>query len=216
MKQVTSLIVISAMGLSLGAGLTHAQNTAPPAAAAAATDATRLPGDNSPGGMGAGGPPPGAAPGGASVAGAAAKPPQEPGTDAPGPSLALAIEAAQAAIAACLADGYKVGATVIDSSGQPRAALTADGATGGHAYTAVRKGLAALAFNLPTSQVAAKITADKEAAVKVTPNMMTWAGAVPLSVQGKAIGAIGVSGASSAQDEKCAVAGAAKIQSRLK
>jgi uncharacterized protein GlcG (DUF336 family) len=106
--------------------------------------------------------------------------------------------------------------SVIDSAGQPRVSLTADGATGGHTYTAVRKGLAALAFKVPTSQVAAKLAADKSAAAMVKPNMMTWAGAVPLMKGGKVIGAIGGSGASSQQDEKCAQAGADKIKARLK
>jgi uncharacterized protein GlcG (DUF336 family) len=212
-------------GLCAATLLQFAQAAAPavaagPPPAATSADSSLLPGDRAPPAPGSmPGPPPGAGPGGApgGTSGAGGRPPPEQGTDAPGPSLALAVEAAQAAIAACLADGgYKVSASVIDSTGQPRATLVADGATGGHAYTGVRKGLAALAFKMPTSQVSAKIATDKAMAAMVKPNMMTWAGAVPLLAGGNVIGAIGVSGASSQQDEKCAAAGAAKVASRLK
>jgi uncharacterized protein GlcG (DUF336 family) len=172
---------------------------------APAADATQLPGDNPPP-RGMRGPPPG---------GTGGRPPPEAGTTAPGPSLALAIEAAQAAIAACAADGYKVGASVIDSSGQPRAALSADGANGGHVYTGVRKGLVALAFNEPTSQVSAQADGDKSVQARIMPNMAPMAGAVPLRAGDRLIGAIGVSGASSVQDEKCALAGAEKIKQGL-
>jgi len=192
----------------------QAQTPSPGAAPApnsnAAADPTRLPGDNPPP-SGRMGPPPGGPP-----PGAGGKPPPEPGSDAPSPTLAVAIEAAQAALDACAKDGYKVGVTVIDSAGQPRVALSADGATGGHVYTGVRKGLAALAFKTPSSQVQAKLAADQSAAALVKPNMATMAGAVPLMAGDKIIGAIGVSGASSLQDEKCAVAGADKVKGKLK
>ena len=54
-------------------------------------------------------PAPAAAPG--------APPPAPP--RARGPELALAVEAAQTAIAVCLANGYKTTATVVDSAGVP-------------------------------------------------------------------------------------------------
>ena len=212
MKSLIVLPYCTALAL-LGTLAASAQSPSPPGMTAmppmrvmaGASDATRLPGDRAPPtGMMR---PPG---------GAGERPPPEPGSDAPSPSLALALEAAQAAVAACIADGYNIGVAVIDSSGQPRAALSADGATGGHVYTAVRKGLAAVAFKLPTSAVGALIASDQAAAARVTPAMMTWAGAVPLMAGDKLLGAIGASGASSQQDEKCAAAGAAKVQSRLR
>ena len=42
-----------------------------------------------------------------------------PESTARGPSMALAIEAAQAAVASCSASGYRVGVSVIDSVGRP-------------------------------------------------------------------------------------------------
>lgn len=130
---------------------------------------------------------------------------------APAPSVALALEAARAALAACSAKGQKVGVVVIDSSGQPRAALVADGALGGNVYTAVRKGLAAIAFGEPTSAVSAQLQAHRIQPAQITMDMVPWAGAVPLRHNGKIIGAVAVSGSASSQDEACAKAGAAAV-----
>ena len=135
--------------------------------------------------------------------------------EAPGPSLTLALEAAQAALATCAGKGQHVGVAVIDSSGQPRVALVADGALGGNVYTAVRKGLAALAFEEPTSQVSEQLQTGKVRSTGVTPDMVPWAGAIPLRRSGRIIGAIAVSGSASSQDEACARAGAHAIRGRL-
>ena len=139
------------------------------------------------------------------------KPPPEALSTAPSPTLESATTAARTAIAACDAKGFKVGAAVVDASGQPRAMMAADGALGGHGYTGVRKALMALAFQMPTSRAAALAASDPSERTKVTPAMMPWAGAVPLWSHGQIIGAIGVSGASSLQDESCAAAGASAI-----
>jgi uncharacterized protein GlcG (DUF336 family) len=160
----------------------------------------RLPGDNPPPRSMLLQPPPVPSPG---------HPPPEMRNDAVGPSFAEALVVARAALAACVAKGRNVGVAVIDSSGQPRVALVADGALGGHVYTAVRKGLAALAFKEPTSRVSEQLAAGKIRAADLTADMMPWAGAVPLRRRGSIIGAIGVSGAASSQDEACAQAGAA-------
>ena len=212
MKSRIILASVGLLAMSGAAGL-YAQAPAPgaapapmPAAAGDNSDAM-LPGDRimrGPPPGGPGGPPPGG------------RPPPEPGSNAPGPTLAQSLEAAQAALAACKADGYNIGVSVVDSTGEPRVTLSADGASGGHVYTGVRKALAALAFQVPSGQVAAKISADPAAAKLVTPKMATMAGAVPLISGGKVIGAIGASGASSQQDEKCAMAGAEKIKASLK
>ncbi len=177
----------------------------PGAVAAVPASSVALPGDN----IGSGqrmGPPPGMKPG--------APPPgggnmHEPGDTTPGPSLALALKAVQTAIDYCKAQTFNIGAAVIDSKGQIRAGLSEDGASGGHIYTAVRKGLAALAFGEPSGKV------DRNDP-KVTPGMATMAGAVPLySKSGQLLGAIAGSGAASTKDEECAKAGADAIKDQL-
>lgn len=45
--------------------------------------------------------------------------------------MALAIEAARTAVEACEAGGFYIGASVIDTSGQPRAMVESDGSDGG-------------------------------------------------------------------------------------
>lgn len=134
-----------------------------------------------------------------------------------GPALGLAIEAARAAVDACAAGGFYIGASVIDTSGQPRATVEAEGSDGGHVYVAVRKALVALAFKMPSSKAAMAVKTDKALLARVTPNMFVMEGAVPLMVGSEIIGAIGASGAAGGdQDEVCAIAGLNKIKDRLK
>jgi uncharacterized protein GlcG (DUF336 family) len=152
------------------------------------------------------------------------RPPGRSGAPAPrkavsirGPALSLAIEAARAAVDACSAGGFYIGASVIDTSGQPRATVEAEGSDGGHVYVAVRKALVALTFRMPSSKAAEAAQTDKAMLARVTPNMFVMEGAVPLMAGNEIVGAIGASGAAGGdQDEVCAIAGLNKIKDRLK
>jgi uncharacterized protein GlcG (DUF336 family) len=156
-------------------------------------------------------PPPQRPPGGA------ARPTLRQPVSIRGPALGLAIEAARAAVDTCAAGGFYIGASVIDTSGQPRAAVEAEGSDGGHVYVAVRKALVALAFKMPSSKAAAAVQADKALLARVTPNMFVMEGAVPIMAGTELIGAIGASGAAGGdQDEVCAIAGLNKIKDRVK
>jgi uncharacterized protein GlcG (DUF336 family) len=134
---------------------------------------------------------------------------------AAGPSLAESVAAAQAALAACRTAGYRVGVSVIDSAGEARALLTADGADGSHVFVGTRKALTALAFKTSSAKAADMIAADKTLLAQVKPNMFVMGGALPIVRGGETIGAIGVSGAGGTpfghQDELCAAAGLATI-----
>ena len=107
-----------------------------------------------------------------------------------GPALDLAIEAARAAVDFCSAGGFYVGASVIDTSGQPRAAVEAEGSDGGHVYVAVRKALVALTFRMPSPKAAEAVQTDKALLARVTPSMFVMEGAVPLMAGNEIIGAI--------------------------
>jgi uncharacterized protein GlcG (DUF336 family) len=134
-----------------------------------------------------------------------------------GPALSLAIEAARAAVDTCAVGGFYVGASVIDTSGQPRAMVEAEGSDGGHVYVAVRKALVALTFKMPSSQASKVVPGDKALLARVTPTMFVMEGAVPMTVGSEVIGAIGASGAAGGdQDEVCAIAGLNKIKERLR
>ena len=134
-----------------------------------------------------------------------------PESAAEGPSLDAASQMALAAVHACARQGYRVGAAVVDSAGEARAMLTADGSDGSHVFVAMRKAITALAFGAPSSQVRGLIAAGKAPRAKVTPAMFVMGGAVPIFRQRRLIGAIGVSGAAGsppgAKDETCAAVG---------
>jgi len=149
-----------------------------------------------------------------------------PESTAPGPSLGMSVEAARAAIDACAAAGYRIGVAIIDSVGEARVLLTADGSDGSHVFVAMRKSLTALRFEMPSSRASELVPNDPELLARVTPNMFVMGGALPIMRHGEAIGAIGVSGAGSAgrtggagaigqQDEVCAAAGLRKIAKQL-
>jgi uncharacterized protein GlcG (DUF336 family) len=142
---------------------------------------------------------------------------KRPAVSTRGPALSLAVEAARAAVDTCAAGGYYIGASVIDTSGQPRAMVEAEGSDGGHVYVAVRKALVALTFKMPSSKASEIVPADTALLARVTPNMFVMEGAVPLMAGNEVIGAIGASGAAGGnQDEVCAIAGLNKIKERLK
>ena len=155
----------------------------------------------------------------------AASEPQAPASAAaPAPPPArgvpeeLALEAAKVALDTCRSQEQKVGVSVLDSAGNLRLVLAADGAPDRGVQNSALKAKAALAFNIPSGQVAERAKTDTAVATRLASNP-TWlarAGAVPVSVGGTLIGAIGVGGArGSDKDEACAVAGLEKVRSRL-
>lgn len=137
-----------------------------------------------------------------------------------GPSAALALEAIQAAIAACKANGYnEVAASVVDSSGELKVMMAADGTPPGHAVPrSALKAVTALTYKTSSAAVQARTQADKAFAAEVdgNPKLLARAGGELLLSKGDVIGAIGVSGAPGGdKDDVCALAGVAKVKDRL-
>ncbi len=149
---------------------------------------------------------------------AASAPQAPPAPPARGLPLELALEAAKVAVDTCKSQDQKVGVSVLDSSGEVRLVLAADGAAYRGVQNSALKAKAALAFEIPSGQVAERAKTDAAVATRLAANP-TWlarAGAIPVSVGGTLIGAIGVGGArGSDKDEACAVAGLEKVRSRL-
>src|SRR4051812_45585998 len=75
-------------------------------------------------------------------------PPAPPPPRAKGPALTPAVQAAQAAVAACLANGYKVTALIADSAGDPVVLLSGDGAAVRTQAIAKTKVAAALKYKM--------------------------------------------------------------------
>jgi uncharacterized protein GlcG (DUF336 family) len=142
-----------------------------------------------------------------------------------GPDLALAIEAAQAAIASCLTDNVKGVAAIVDSGGVLRLLLATDGAANNGVDISQKKAITANKLKQPTSDVAARMEKDAayKAQMEADKSLFPRPGGLPLMAGNDVIGAIGFSGASGLngvpggiRDEKCAKAGLEKIKARLK
>ena len=82
-----------------------------------------------------------------------------------------------------------------------------DGVQSGSAEASLQKALTAVKFKRATKTLEERIAAGQLQYLKL-PGTVPLDGGVPLLVDGKVVGAIGVSGATSAQDGQCARAGA--------
>lgn len=146
---------------------------------------------------------------------APAAPPAPPPPRAKGPALAPAIQAAQAAVAACLANGYKVTALIVDSAGDPVVLLSGDGVNVRTQAIAKTKIAAVMKYRMSSGEVVAKAKADPafDAEIKADPNIGTARqGAVPIMSGADIIGAFAVSGAPGGdKDEACVKAAMAKV-----
>jgi len=135
----------------------------------------------------------------------------------PGISADAALEVANAALAACRADGQKVSVTVVDASGRPRVAIRDDGSAPHSAEHSFRKAYTALTYRMTSGEVGKRTESAKGANIgpQLLPNMTTSPGGVPIRMGDATIGAVGVSGTpgkagGGEHDAKCAQAGIAK------
>ena len=120
--------------------------------------------------------------------------------------LAAAEQTASAASA-------KVAIAVVDVNGDLVALSRLDGASSRAVVSAQGKARAAILFGVPTKQVSDAIAAGTPLPVTLTPagagtsGIVTNQGGVPLFIDGKLAGAVGVGGSSSAEDERFAKSG---------
>lgn len=136
--------------------------------------------------------------------------------------LALAVEAATAAVAACENAGYKVSVAVVDPSGETRAFVKGDHATVHTRDTAFRKAYTTVTlgpifgFDALGVFVEKTRTSPVVASFLTVPSIILLPGAVSIRARGEIVGAIGVGGAPGGEkDEACAAAGLAVIKTRL-
>ena len=131
--------------------------------------------------------------------------------------VALSVEAAQAAIASCKAQGYAISVAVVDRTGNLKLLLVGDSAGALTPSLSRRKAYTAAMRRVASGELA------KQVAVPGAFNptlydrqLVAVQGGVPIKVGDEMIGAIGVSGAPGGEkDEACANAGLAKISDRL-
>jgi uncharacterized protein GlcG (DUF336 family) len=146
---------------------------------------------------------------------------------AAGVPLTLALEAAKAALDACKANGYDVTVTILDADLSTRVVLRGDGARDGtvqigyrKAYTVIKTGMSSAEFAKtvpPSAAPAGGASKGPPGPVNGDPNLITWAGGLPIRSGDTVIGAISASGAPGGdKDEACVKAGLAVISDRLK
>lgn len=127
---------------------------------------------------------------------------------------ALTLTAARAIVAAAEAEARKhnlnVTMTVVDDGGHLLHLTRMDDTGLASVHVSIAKARAAVMFKRPT-----KFWEDAYASGKThlatLPGVLPIEGGVPLLIDGKVVGALGVSGASSAQDGQVAAAGVAAL-----
>lgn len=128
-----------------------------------------------------------------------------------------ALKAAQAALAACRADGYQVTVVVSDRAGLTQALLR-DRFAGAHTLeVASNKAWSAVSFRTNTGDLERATRPDTTmAGLRHVPRATVVAGGVMIEAGGSLLGGIGVSGAPGGDaDEKCARAGIKAIADDL-
>jgi uncharacterized protein GlcG (DUF336 family) len=130
--------------------------------------------------------------------------------------LNLAVEAAQAVIAACETQGYKMTVTIVDRAGAPKVVLVGDGANKLGAEITRRKAYTAATLRITSGEFGKRVAGGGFNPAVFDPQLTTARGGVPIKVGDDTIGAIGAGGAPGGdKDEACANAGLAKIGDRL-
>lgn len=128
-----------------------------------------------------------------------------------GCDAAMAI--AQAAVAHARAIGVKINVAVTDSGGNLAAFLRMPGAFVQSIDIAIDKAYTAAGFGFPTQDWMKIVGHDEgmKLGFSARPRLVVFGGGLPIFVDGRLAGGVGVSGASEAQDVDCAKAGLAAI-----
>ena len=129
----------------------------------------------------------------------------------------VALEAAQAALKQCRADGFQVAVAVVDRFGQAQVMLRDRFAGLPAAETATSKAYTALSFHKDTSDLAKSIRSGQmDAGLAQLPHIAMLAGGLVIEAGGTLLGGIGVSGAPGGdKDEAYAKAGLDAIRDRI-
>lgn len=129
-------------------------------------------------------------------------------------TLEAAGKIAHGAVDACRKQGIQIGVTVVDRSGDPMVFLRDTLAPKITIEISKQKAFTAVNFNAPLSTMEDRFT--KPFAVGKVDGLVFSAGGIPIEAAGNIVGAVGVSGAATGeQDEACAREGIKSIQFEL-
>jgi glc operon protein GlcG len=136
---------------------------------------------------------------------------------APGYGASINLEAARGVAAATAAEarknGWTVAIAIVDTAGDLVYFERADDTQVASVQIAQEKARTAVRFKRP-SKMFEEALAGGRLALLGMPNMVPIEGGIPLQIDGKIVGAVGVSGVTSQQDGVCAQAGADALARR--
>lgn len=128
---------------------------------------------------------------------------------------AMTLDAARAIAAAAerhaLERGWTVAVAIVEAGGGLVLFHCLDDTQPGSRDIAVQKARTAAMLHRPTKALEESIAGGRTALLSV-PGMVALEGGIPIRVEGRVIGAIGVSGMASAQDGEVAAAGLAALE----
>ena len=128
-------------------------------------------------------------------------------------SLEHAKKAAAPALAEAMKDKLSIAVAIVDTSGNLVYYEKMDDTLLGSANVAIAKARSSAAFKRPTKAFEDVLgTGGTGLRILGLPGAVPLEGGVPLLIAGKIVGAIGVSGETSAQDAQCAKAGADSLR----
>jgi uncharacterized protein GlcG (DUF336 family) len=131
-------------------------------------------------------------------------------------TMDVAEAIAQAAMAKCRADGYKVTVLVVDSLNAPKALIRDDGATAATTEVAKMKATATMLYNRPSGPPTPPPPGQAAPPLPIA-GTINAQGGLPIKVGESTIGAVAVSGAPGGdKDAACASAGIAKAADKLR
>jgi uncharacterized protein GlcG (DUF336 family) len=138
---------------------------------------------------------------------------QMPNPYGPAISLENAKKAAVPALAEAAKNKWTVAVAIVDPGGNLVYYEKMDNTQIGSATVAIDKARSAALFKRPTKALQDTLAAGGEGLrILRVQGAVPVEGGVPLVIDGKIVGAIGVSGATSAQDAQCAKAGADTVK----
>ncbi len=138
----------------------------------------------------------------------------QPVRDRPVITLDGARTLIQAAEADAAKRGLKVTIAVVDFAGVPIAMARMDDASLVGAEIAVAKARTAAGFNTPTATYEQRLQKEGQLRLLTLP-VVASEGGIPIKVNGRTAGAVGVSGATSQEDGLIAAAGVAALEAAL-
>src|SRR5258705_2929284 len=130
-----------------------------------------------------------------------------------GPSVNVtqAKKIAAGAVAECQKNGWNVAVAIVDPHGSLVYYEKMEDTQYASADIAIGKARAAATYRRPTRAFADAINKGSPATATL-PGVFASPGGVPLTVDGKVIGAVGASGVTGDQDEQCSMAGRKVLQ----